>query len=590
MLNGFSFLLRFCWKYNKRYVFYILGVQLVSSLVPLVQVLLPKFIIDELMGPRRFSFLAFWIIVLVGNNFLGGILIDYLKGKSFTAKGVVFIRFQEMLAERMAKCDFCQLENADFLDIKEKAGKFLYANGQGFAVALDSAIDILGKIVVFVGIFSILSTMNIFIVIIFVLLVFLNAIVSGKVKKDYVKWDIEKAPIERKTAYLTDLTQNFTYGKEIRIYNLSAWLMKKISSHLELSNNFYKKQTEAYNKEKYFNTFTTCLRELMAYGYLCAQVVRNAIGIGDFTMYLTAINKFSGAMNDVMDSILNIRQFESYYDALDKYMTVPCKMREGEKLPIYGDSFVWEFRDVSFRYSINGPWILKKINLQIHPGEKLALVGENGAGKSTLIKLLCRLYDPTEGQILLNGTDIRCLDYDMYMELVSAVFQDYKLFAFSIKENVVFGKANSVNDDIVSELLCKSGLNSLLEKLDNGIHSHIYRSFEDDGFEPSGGEGQKISLARALYKDSPLVILDEPTASLDPRSEYEIYQRFNEITEGKSTIYISHRLASCRFCDKILVLEKGIISEMGSHEELMKKNGVYAELFQMQAQYYNESE
>lgn len=587
MFKGFLFLLKYSWKYSKKYVVCIFALQLVSSLIPLLQVVLPKFVLDELTGQKRIQVLMFFVLLLVGYNLVGGLLVNFLQGKCFTSKGVVFSKFQAMLAERLSQCDFEQLENPEFLDIKEKAGKFLYANGQGFGVVLDSAVNILGKIFVFVGLVSIISTLNVFVVILFVGLVLLNSLVEAKVKKNYVKWDMEKAPIERKTSYFLDLVGNFSYGKEIRIYNLRAWLSQKISSHLELSNDFYIRQTKSYNKSNYFNTFTNFIRELIAYVYLCVQVVKSAISIGDFTMYLGAVTQFSTAMNDMMKSILNIRQFSMYYEALEKYMNIPCKLRESGTKELEEENFVIEFKNVSFRYG-DSPYVLKNVNLRIAPQEKLAIVGENGAGKSTFVKLLCRLYDPTEGEILLNGTNIKEFTYDSYMKILSAVFQDYKLFAFSIKENLAFDHAEEVDPETMVDILTQSGFGQRLKTLEKGINSNIYKTFETDGFEPSGGEGQKLSLARAMYKNAPLVILDEPTAALDPKAEYEIYQRFNDMVKGKTAIYISHRLASCRFCDRIIVLAGGEIKESGTHEELQQKQGLYAEMFRMQAQYYLE--
>ena len=588
MFKGFKFLLRYSWKFSKQYVICIFALQIISSLIPLLQVVLPKFILDELVGRQRMNVLILYVAMLVGYNLVGGLLVDFLRGKCFTTKGVVFTRFQSMLAERLARCDYEQLENPEFLDIKERAGKFLYANGQGFGVVLDSAVNILGKAFVFIGLMTIIVTLIIWIVLLFVGLVMLNAFVEGRAKENYEKWDMEKVPIERKTSYFLDLVENVSYGKEIRIYNLSSWLVKKITAHLKLSDEFYIRQTKSYNKSNYFNTFTRFLREVISYGYLCMKVVKREIGIGDFTMYLAAIAQFSTAMNDVMESVLNIKQFSFYYDALEKYMNIPCKMREGEQLPLDETKFEIEFRNVSFKYEKSDTYALKNVNLKIVPGEKLAIVGENGAGKSTFVKLICRLYDPTEGAILLNGTDIRRFEYDSYMKILSVVFQDYKLFAFTVKDNIAFEEAADVTDEKIEDILIQSGFENRLRKLEKGVHSNIYRNFELDGFEPSGGEGQKLSLARALYKDSPVVILDEPTAALDPRSEYEIYQHFNQMVKGKTAIYISHRLASCRFCDRILVLMNGQIKEYGTHEELMNKGGIYLEMFHMQAQYYQE--
>ena len=356
-----------------------------------------------------------------------------------------------------------------------------------------------------------------------------------------------------------------------------------------LSNNFYKKQVKDSNKVQYFSKFTSLLRDSCAYAYVTYGVLSRSIGVGNFTMYISAVAQFSTAMNEVMNSILNIKQFGQYYVALEKYMNVPAKMREGKKVPVCGKEHTIEFRDVSFRYHAEGPYVLQNVNITICPGEKLSIVGENGTGKTTFVKLLCRLYDPTEGQILMDGIDIKDYDYDAYMSALSAVFQDYKLFSFTVKENVALDRADMISDDVAEQIIRQSGFGDKLDRLEQGIHSHIYKNFESDGFEPSGGEGQKLSLARALFKDAPIVILDEPTAALDPRAEYELYQKFNDLVHGKTAVFISHRLSSSRFCDKVAVFQKGEIIEYGSHDELISKGGTYAELFRMQSEYYVEN-
>jgi ABC-type multidrug transport system fused ATPase/permease subunit len=486
----------------------------------------------------------------------------------------------------MSLCDFEQLENPEFLDMKEKAHKFLYANGQGFGAVLDSAVNILGKIFVFIGLIAILSTLNIFIVLLFIGLVLLNSLVESKIRNNWVKWDMEKAPIERKTSYFVNMIEDFTYGKEIRMYNFKNALISKVSKHLDKSNDFYTRQIKTYRKNDYFHSFTSFIRDGVSYGYLIYQIIFKTLTIGDFTMYLAAISQFSGAMNDVMQSFLNIKQFGAYYDELEKYLNIPAKMREGKSLAVPENNYAIEFKNVNFKYAGQNHYALQDVNIKIKSGEKLSIVGENGAGKTTFVKLLTRLYDPTNGVILLNGVDIRDIDYEQYQSIMSAVFQDFKLFSFTLKENVALGAAETSDDKDIESCLIRSGFSEKLGKLDKGIHTNIYKNFEPDGFEPSGGEGQKIALARALYKNAAIVILDEPTAALDPRAEYEIYQHFNELVEGKTAIYISHRLSSARFCDTIAVFKSGGIVEYGSHDSLIEKDGIYAELFNMQAQFY----
>lgn len=585
MFKSFMFLLKLIWRFNKKYIFYAALFQIVTALVPLTGVVMPKYIIDELTGLQRVEYLAVYVGALVLINLVGSILLAYLEGAMFTSKSEVFSSFECMMAEKLMTCDFESLEDPGFLDVKEKAHRILYAEGQGFGAVLDHAFNIAGKVFIFAGLVGVLSTLNIWMVLVFVALVLLNSAVESRVQKRYVSWDIEKAPIERRSAYLLNIIENFEYGKEERIYGLKDFLISRVAKYLGESDAFYKRQTRELNKSQYFTAVTSFFRDAISYIYLISKVIAGSIQIGSFTMYVGAVSQFSTAMNDMMSSIVNIRRFGLYYDELNKYINMPQTMREGEKtVDNETGEYTIKFENVSFRYPGSETYALKNVNITITPSEKLSIVGENGAGKTTFVKLLLRLYDPTEGSILLNGTDIREFDYDEYQNLMAAVFQDFRLFSFTLKENVCFDKECS--DEVVIDCLRRSGFGNKLDQLPKGIYTNVYKNFEEDGFEPSGGEGQKIALARALFKDTPVVILDEPTAALDPRAEYEMYQNFNKMSEGKTTIFISHRLSSSRFCDKIAVFAGGEIKEYGSHDELYSKNGMYHELFDMQAKFY----
>jgi len=253
---------------------------------------------------------------------------------------------------------------------------------------------------------------------------------------------------------------------------------------------------------------------------------------------------------------------------------------------VYADrDYEIEFRDVSFKYPRSESYALKDVSMKFKIGERLAVVGPNGSGKTTFIKLLCRLYDPTEGEILLNGIDIRKYNYLDYMSIFSVVFQDYKLFAFKLGENV--GAKVDYDKEIAKECLIKAGFGDRLAEMENGTETYLYKGYNKDGVDISGGEAQKIALARTLYKDAPFIVLDEPTAALDPVAEAEVYSKFDEIAGDKTAVYISHRLSSCRFCDTIAVFDNGRVVQKGTHDELVaKENGKYHELWFAQAKYY----
>ena len=347
-----------------------------------------------------------------------------------------------------------------------------------------------------------------------------------------------------------------------------------------ISNDMLKSYRKIFNsnfKAYAFENTTSAIQKVGIYVLLAIEVLKKGLGVGDFTLYFNAINQFSGSINSLLKGYLSLSKMGLYMDDLKKFVS----------LPRMEDELYFEFVNVSFKYPGTEIYALKNINLKIKSGDRLAIVGANGAGKTTLVKLLLRLYNPSEGVILLGGKDIREFKYEEYAKLFSVVFQDYKLFAFSIEENI--GLSESIDKGKLNDSIEKSGLRKKINELPLKEKTPLFRSYDDDGVELSGGEAQKLGIARSLYKDSKVVILDEPTAALDPIAEYEIYQHFNMLVEGRTSIYISHRLASTRFSNNIIVLDKGEIVESGNHIALMKKNGLYSEMYNMQAEYYNNS-
>lgn len=369
------------------------------------------------------------------------------------------------------------------------------------------------------------------------------------------------------------------------------WLTQKYRQQLDRTFVFYKKSGNRICGSRIVNEICNFIQTAVVYAYLIYQVWFDIITLGDFTVYLNAINQLSGSMKSIMDSITNIYAFKPYYDAVEDFFNIPTHTESGsQKLRKSENNDTIEFRHVSFRYAGTQNYALKDINLKITSGEKYSIVGENGAGKTTFIKLLTRMYRPTEGEILLNGINIQDYDYNEYMSVFASVFQDFKLLSFTIKENIVLADHKEDSDEAIYAIINKMGLATRINTLEKGIDTNVYKTFSEDYcFEPSGGEAQKIAMARAVYKNAPVMILDEPTSALDPRAENELYEKFSDLTKDKTTFFISHRLSSSRFCDRILVFDKGKIVEDGTHAELIKKNGLYAELYNMQAKYYVEN-
>ena len=584
MFKGIKFFIKFGWKYDKCYILWRVLFQLVNSMIPIVATLMPKYIIDELFGQKSISKLILYVGLLAGYTLIASVLSNYFSWDGFSRRCKVAAEFDSDLHRRLAEADFEHLEDPKFLDMQEKAKKFLYCDWHGFGYLLDCAMNIIGQLFTLVGISAIMTTLDWKIILIFAVCIFLGAKIEGKAKKQAMGLSQDIAEDSRGWTYFASLFDDFNYGKEIRLNSMGNWLLSKEREHFVKVNSNLKQQNDLFIKAGNWGAIFTLIQQVSAYCYLIMKTIKGGISVGSFAMYIGAVTSFSSAFKSVLDSLMEIRAYDMYYDNLDEYLSVPIKLREGKQKRLPEGEHTIEFKNVSFQYPGSKKYALKNINITIKGRQKLSIVGENGAGKTTFVKLLTRLYEPTEGEILLDGINIKDIAYEDYMSVFSTVFQDYKLFALPLKDNVAL--ALPMDESKIQSLLEYVGLGNTLKKLSKGIHTHVYKNFDENGFEPSGGEGQKIAIARALYKDAPIVILDEPTAALDPRAEYQIYQQFNEMVKGKTAVYISHRLSSTKFCDVIAVFNQGNIIEYGSHEELIRKNGVYSELFSMQAQFY----
>ena len=338
-----------------------------------------------------------------------------------------------------------------------------------------------------------------------------------------------------------------------------------------------------------FSSAVATLTTGFVYLFTCLKAIGGAFGVGSITQYVGAVTALSGDFNQLLQTYAIMKANTEHMEKNFEYLDIPNAMYQGslttEKRA--DRQYEVEFRDVSFKYPGSDLWALRHVNMKFNVGKRLAIVGENGSGKTTFIKLLCRLYDPQEGQILLNGIDIRKYRYDDYMNIFSVVFQDFQLICQPLGNNVA--GSMEYDRDRVHKALIDAGFGDRLATMEKGLDTMLYKDLSEDGVDVSGGEAQKIAIARALYKNAPFIILDEPTAALDPIAEAEIYSKFNDIAGDKTAIYISHRLSSCKFCDEIAVFHEGAVIQHGSHAELVAdESGKYHELWNAQAQYYTE--
>lgn len=401
-------------------------------------------------------------------------------------------------------------------------------------------------------------------------------------------WD-KMAPTWRKLHYMERCTQDFDFAKDIRLFSMKNWLLDKQEEVLADYEGKYRRSRNFWLRHSVIYTCTSLFSGAVMYYILITEVLQESLSIGNFTLFLGLCGAFSSALSDFYVAIGNIQRCSMQTDDFRTFMDYPTE-ETGEFCDldeiIAGGIFNFEFRNVSFQYEGAEGYALKNLNLSFPAGQRLAVVGLNGAGKTTFIKLLLRLYDVTEGEILLNGINIKRFRRNEYYKLFSPVFQNVELFAFPMAENISMQSPEKTDKSLAVECSIRAGMKDKLESLKQGIDTELLKIVHEDGVDLSGGEKQKLALARALYKDAPIIVLDEPTAALDALAEYELYQSFDRIIADKSAVYISHRLSSTRFCDAIAMFVAGEMVEYGTHEELLKKGGAYSEMFEVQAQYY----
>ena len=400
----------------------------------------------------------------------------------------------------------------------------------------------------------------------------------------------ESSEIWRKKNYIMQKSLNVSAGKDIRIYQLGNWFHKLLCEVVLARGRLEKKLQLRWYFPTVSGTFFNFSRDFIAYSILIKRVLDGQMDIATFTLYLGIISGFTGWIYSLSERFNNIRRSSHEFNDYHAFMNLPDKERKQVTAEVSPDKRAPEitFKNVSFTYPDVEKNTIQNLDFTIKAGEKIALVGNNGAGKTTVVKLLCGLYDQTQGQILIDGKTIDDIGLDSYQDKISVLFQDTNPMAFTIEENITGLEGGKGDASKLEDCLKKSGLWEKVQSLPQKEKTHITQTFSEDGILLSGGETQKLLLAKAIYKNGSFLILDEPTSALDPLAESKIYEEYNNLAEGKTAVFISHRLASTKFCDRIMFLENGSIVECGSHDELMKKGGKYKEMFDIQAQYYRE--
>lgn len=593
------FMLAFAWK-EKRvlYAFYL--IRFVGDVLGQLKVLLlPKLLVDELMAViggadanAHIRNIVIYAGITVTAELLSSVLINISDSMRNVYSEVFNARLSEMLSEKSMGMDFAYTEDPKVLDKQNEAKEGISWYSGGVVSILDRLYYVIYNIL--------LMTASITVIALYcplllpIQLVLMGTVCYFNYRNQLINTEffLKLAKSNRIFSYVLYELAEFYYGKDIRLYDSSDMMCKK-GEWLGMEQvNLWGEQARRQLKNTIGSNIANALRDGVSYFYMGLRVLRKKITVGEFTLSVSAASSLYQSLMGIGSNIQQVSEKCNYAYRFLEYLEYPDTAVKGDK-PVTAGEHTIEFRDVSFKYPRAEDYTLRHVNIMIRPNEHLSVVGLNGAGKTTFIKLLCRLYDVTEGAICVDGVDIREYSEEEYRKLFSVVFQDFSIFAFSLRENIEMGNVDYAADDSekrdtkVKETLELSGLAEDAEKLPNGLDTTLYKSFDEKGTELSGGQRQKTAISRALYRNAPVVILDEPTAALDPMAEYDIYRKFDTLVGNKSAIYISHRLSSCKFCDRIAVFSDGTIKEYGTHDELVAiPDGIYAEMFHAQAQYY----
>ncbi len=584
-----GFMLRTSRKYAKSVFPLCIVLALLSAGKSVAELLIAPAILNKIelsasLGSVVFTIAAFALVLMLLSGLRSYVDTNALFGRIAVRSQGIYLS----ISRKYAETSYPNLLNTDFLALGKKASAACDANSEASEAIWTTLTDLMTSCIGFVVYLALLTNLNLWLA----ALVAATTAVSYFASKRINEWGYlhrsEELELTKKIEYANKTATSREFAKDIRMFGLRGWLEDLWGSTMRLYSAFCAKRERKYIWANIIDIVLTFLRNGIAYAFLIGITVKNGLPASQFLLYFAALSGFAQWVVEILDKLSVMHKQSLDISTIREFLDwdEPFDLNGGERIA-FEPNKQYEIRldDVSFRYPKADKDTLSHINLTVHPGEKLAIVGLNGAGKTTLVKLVCGFLDPTEGRILLNGEDIRKFNRNDYYALFSAVFQEFSVLDVTVKENVA-QCVDGIDETRVWQCIDKAGLTEKIQSLPKGIETHLGRRVFKDGVEFSGGQTQRLMLARALYKNAPILVLDEPTAALDPIAENDIYQKYNDMTHGRTSFFISHRLASTRFCDRIIFVDGGKIAEEGTHDELLKNGGGYAYMFEVQSKYY----
>lgn len=584
-----GFMLRTSRKYAKSVFPLCIVLALLSAGKSVAELLIAPAILNKIelsasLGSVVLTIAAFAFVLMLLSGLRSYVDTNALFGRIAVRSQGIYLS----ISRKYAKTSYPNLLNTDFLALGEKASAACSANSEASEAIWTTLTDLMTSCIGFIVYLALLTNLNLWLA----ALVAATTAVSYFASKRINEWGYlhrsEELELTKRIEYANKTATSREFAKDIRMFGLRGWLEDLWGSTMRLYSAFCAKRERKYIWANIIDIVLTFLRNGIAYAFLIGITVKNGLPASQFLLYFAALSGFAQWVVEILDKLSVMHKQSLDISTIREFLDwdEPFDLNGGERIA-FEPNKQYEIRldDVSFRYPKADKDTLSHINLTVHPGEKLAIVGLNGAGKTTLVKLVCGFLDPTEGRILLNGEDIRKFNRNDYYALFSAVFQEFSVLDVTVKENVA-QCVDGIDETRVWQCIDKAGLTEKIKSLPKGIETHLGRRVFKDGVEFSGGQTQRLMLARALYKNAPILVLDEPTAALDPIAENDIYQKYNEMTHGRTSFFISHRLASTRFCDRIIFVDGGKIAEEGTHDELLKNGGGYAYMFEVQSKYY----